>query len=134
MNIKLKNYEVINAVPAINELMTLELPIKASWNLTKNLKKIEYVCKDCQKFEMDLLNKYAIKDTNGKVKLDEQGRYKIVDEFVDIHTKEYTDLVNIENDINILTIKISDIYEKEGLNVKPWVLNNLYFMFDDEDK
>lgn len=120
-----KNYEILNAIEAFKELVAIKLPTKVSWNVTKNVKKIESSFKDYLECENEILKKYALTDENGNLRLDEQNQPKFPPNNIDKYNKERNELLQCEDTIDILTINLSDL---EGKNISAATLLNLEFM------
>lgn len=129
MEIKLKNYETISAINAIKELMDSKLPSKVSWNLSKNFRKLNETIEDFNSCEQKLVGQYAVKDSNGEIKLDELQQFTIMPEFVSIFNKERNEFLNYEDTIDIHAIKLSDLTNVE---VSPTALYGLDFMIEDD--
>jgi hypothetical protein len=129
MEITLKNYEIINAYNSASELMKVKnLPIKASWNITKNIKTIELIFQSFVTLEQNLIKEYAIKDDNGNIKSDDNNQPKFPP-----HSEYFTkhaELVACENVLDILTVKLSDL---EKCDISPSILYNFTFMIDDAE-
>lgn len=136
MEIKLTNIEVINAFNSISELARLELPIKTGWNISKNIKKLESVFNTYTECQRELIKKYAIKDTKGEIKIDENNQYKIVPKFISKFNEDQNELLSCDNTIDILTIKLSDLCkeDKDGNSkeLSSSVLLYLGFMIEDD--
>lgn len=124
----LKNYEILPIANTLAEFMQVELPVKVGWNLKKNLTHIQNSLKQVGEFENELVSKYGVK-VNDQIKYDENGQPKIYPANVEVFNKEHTELMNCESTIDILTIKLSDILDK---NIKPSLLFNLDFMIEDD--
>lgn len=129
MEIKLKIYETISAINAIQELMSSKLPSKVSWNLSKNFRKLNETIKDFNDCEQRLVKQYAIKDITGEIKLDERQQFTIMPEFVSIFNKERNEYLNCEDTMDIHIIKLSDL---SSIEVSPTALYGLDFMIDDD--
>lgn len=129
MEIKLKNYETISAINAIKELMDSKLPSKVSWNLSKNFRKLNETIEDFNSCEQKLVRQYAVKDSNGEIKLDERQQFTITSEFVPIFNKERNEYLNCEDTMDIHIIKLSDLVNVE---VSPTALYSLDFMIEDD--
>lgn len=135
MSILLKNIAIINAMQSINELVNLNLPIKASWNIAKNTKKIESAFNTFAECENQLIQKYAIKDENGEVKVDENNQYKIAPKLVGKFNEERSELLSCDSDIDILKVNLSDLIGDDNENkIKPSTLFNLYFMINEDEE
>lgn len=136
MEVTLKNIEVISAFNSVGELLNLELPIKTGWNITKNVKKLESLFNTYTECQRELIKKYAIKDEKGEVRIDENNKYKIVPKFISKFNEDQSELLNCDNTIDILKIKLSDLCkeDKDG-NAKELatsVLLHLGFMIEDD--
>lgn len=129
MEVKLKNYETISAINAIQELMSLKLPSNISWNLSKNFRKLNEIIKDFNACEQRLLKQYAIKDENGGIKLDERQQFTIIPKFISIFNKERNEYLNCEDTIDIHIIKLSDL---ANIEISPTAFYGLDFMIEDD--
>lgn len=113
MKITLKNYELLNTYLAMKELMDTKLPVKTGWNLSKNAVTIERLLKQLQETESKLIDLYAEKDSDGKVKHIGQNQVTIKEEFKYTYSSEYSELMDCENELDLFTIKLNDlIYTK----------------------
>ena len=127
----LTNIQIINAMQSICEMLQLEdLPTKVNYNLNKNLITFENVLKTYNKCNKELLDKYAIKNEDGSLKVDENtGEVK----FAPNNKKEYItkrdELLSCEEQVNIHTIKLSSLPDNIGKGSK---LYNLMFMIEDD--
>ena len=124
----LKNIEVINIIDSINELMNEKLPTKASWNISKNLRKLDASFKTYIELENKLVKEYAIKDDNGEIVLDNNNP-KFAPNNKEKYLKERQELLNCEDEFEFLTINLSDFND---INIKPSILFNLEFMIVDD--
>lgn len=129
MEIKLKNYETISAINAIQELMSSKLPSKVSWNLSKNFRKLNETISDFNECEKSLIKQYAIKDSTGEIKLDERQQFAIIPEHISKFNKERNELLNCDDTIDIHIIKLSDLANVE---VSPTAFYGLEFMIEDD--
>ena len=125
----LKNIEIINVIDSINELMNEKLPTKASWNISKNLRKLDISFKTYIELENKLVKEYALKDDNGEVLLDEGNQPKFAPNNKEKYLKERQELLNCEDEFDFLTINLSDL---NNINIKPSILFNLEFMIIDD--
>lgn len=131
MDIKLKNIEIIGAMQSIVELLQLEtLSTKVNYNLTKNHIKLEQSLVTYTKCVNELLNKYAIKDESGKYIIDDNGNYKFAPNNKVEYISKHEELLNCEDTISILNIKLSDLPENIGKGSK---LRSIMFMIEDEE-
>lgn len=123
------NIEIINAIKSLKELMQVKLSnIKVSWNIMRNYESLENVFNRYSKLESDLVDKYALKDDEGKVRFDENNLPKFPPR-TEFYEKQ-KELLECEETINIIQIKLSDL-ENSGLS--PIDLLNLKFMIDENN-
>lgn len=128
MGIKLKNYQIVSAMEAIQKLMQEKLSTKVSWNLTKNFRKLSEPMADITAIEQKLVQQYGVKDEDGSV-VSNNGSFKLKDEYVEEFNKQRVELFNCENEIDIHMIKLSDLSKSE---LSGEVLLALEFMIEDD--
>jgi hypothetical protein len=134
MTITLNNMQIISAMESASDLLMINLPIKTSWNITKNVKKFESAYKLYNECKDKIIQKYGVKDEDGKIKVDENNQIKIFPKYVEQCGKELEELNLCENEVDILTIKLSDLQDEDNKNkIKPATLFNLYFMIEDDE-
>lgn len=124
----IKNYEGLNAIKALSDILKIDLPVKLSWNLSRNLKNLTNSIKDYEKFEHELVKKYAEKDSKLQVLINENGQYCIPKEKIILFKNEKEELLNLETDVNILKISISDFND---VYIKGESLIGIDFMIED---
>lgn len=99
---KLTNRKIVNDANFLGALThKTGLPIKVSYALAKNISKIEKELDIYNKERQKLLDKYCIKDEEGKNLVDENNQLKIADENLEAWNKDINDLLDIEIDIDI---------------------------------
>jgi len=129
MEVTLKNYEIIGGMQSINEMLQLDdLSTKVNYNLTKNHMRLEQSIKAYTKCEQELLDKYAIKDELGKFKID-NGEPKFAPNNKTEYLLKRDELLNMEDTVEILNIKLSSLPENIGKGNK---LRNIMFMIEDD--
>lgn len=140
MKITLKNFELLNTYLSMKELMNTKLPIKTGWNLSKNATTIERLLKTLQETEVKLIEMYAEKDDEGNALYINANQVKIKEEFKKTHTEEYKELMDCENELDLLTIKLDDlIYTKNEKGeqvlreIEPSILHSLTQIIDDSE-
>ena len=114
---------------SLNEFMKLSLPTKTSWNISKNMKKLEGWYKTFSDCEMKLVNELAVKGEDGKIKYDDENQPKFAPKNREEFIKRRNELLNCEDEIDFLKINLSDL---EKVNVKASTLFNLDFMITDD--
>lgn len=123
---KLSNEKILTDITKLREISKRELPIKASYAIAKNLKKIEDELEIYYKEREKLIDKYAEKDENGKIKVDNNGFIIFKDK--EGWDKEIKELLAIENDIKIHTFPIDVL---EGYNMSPAELMLIEYMIEE---
>lgn len=108
---KLTNKKIGNDSIILMELARKELPIKVSYALAKNIAKIEKELEIYNLERQKLLDKYCVKDENGKNKVDENNNLKISDEFLEDWNRDIKELQNIEIEIDIHKFKLEELNE-----------------------
>ena len=108
------------------------LPCKLSYALAKNIKKIESELQIYNSEREKIIEKYCVKDEDGKLKLNKDNTYDIKEEFIDVCNKEINSLLDIEVDIDIHKIKINDLYNS-NCDMSPAELMVIDYMIDEEE-
>lgn len=127
MQITLKNIEIITAFNSAKDLMNVkDVPVKVSWNITKNIKKIEKAFKVYAELEQKLIQEYALKDDEGAIKVDENNQPKFPPRS-EYYVKQ-SELLDCEETFELLTIKLEDL---EKCSLSPATLYSLDFMIEE---
>lgn len=123
---KIKNSVIINSVNPLKEIMDYpDVPIKVSFKLIKNAKKIDAILESYNEANRKLLNKYVEKDENGEMKRDKDGNVQISTSCVNDYIRERNELLEVENDIDL---EIIDAEELSIERIKPAILLALDYM------
>ena len=122
---KLSNERLVNSVGVLSKLTNLELPIKLSYALSKNITKIDVELKAYNMEREKLLNKYGEKDEEGKLKLSEKGEVNILDR--ENFNKEIAELLQCESEIDIHLIDLEKIDTE--IKITPGELMIIDYMF-----
>lgn len=117
-----------NLLGAINHKQGL--PRKMSYAIAKNTKKIESELNIYNKERQKLIDKYCIKDEEGKNKIDENNQLRIADEHLEVWSKDLEELLNIEVEINIHKFNIDDFYNCD-CDLTPAELIAIDFMIEE---
>jgi len=123
---KLSNEKILADIVKLREISKKVLPIKASYAIAKNMKKIEDELEIYYKERDRLIDKYAEKDENGNVKIDETGFIVFRDK--EGWDREIKELLAIENDIKIHKFPIDVL---EGYNMSPVELMLIEYMIEE---
>lgn len=127
--VSLKNSEVLSSFNALNQLVNEfevrtsgdnpeRVPIKLTYAVSKNLKKIAKEAKELEEFRRDLLKKVAELDESGTIKqeMDEEGNNtgRVVfksDEDRERFNKDLTELYEEEVQLQLHKVNMDDIDE-----------------------
>jgi hypothetical protein len=115
--LNLKNYEIINAVTAIKELIKIkDMETKTKWNFIKNLNNLQRIVDDFSKLEIEMVNEFALKDESGNIRIyeEDEGNFRKGDpKFAPVKHKEFItkrdELLQCESEIDIHKIKLDDL-------------------------
>ena len=103
---------------------TQKLPIKLNFYLQKNKNVLIELGKDIEQARLEVAKQYGTLNPNDK------ETYIISPENTNIVLKELDDLYNLEQDVPIYKIKLSDF--NEDLNLTTAQMEAIMFMIDDE--
>lgn len=106
---KFTNRKITNDANLLGALTYKQLPIKVSYAIAKNISKIERELEIYNKERQKLLDKYCIKDDEGKNLIDENNQLKIADEHLEDWNKDINELLDIEIDIDIHKFNVNDL-------------------------
>lgn len=101
-----------------------KLPIKINFYLQKNKNLLIELGKDIEQARLEVAKQY------GTLNSDDKETYIISPENTNIVLKELDDLYNLEQDVPIYKIKLSDF--SEDLNLTTAQMDAIMFMIDDE--
>lgn len=128
----------------LESLKDLELPIKISFSISKNVEVLKSIVEDLEKERHKLCEKYAEKDESGKPKLitvpgnDTMSAYDMTSDNKKRFDAEYIELALIDHPVTFRTITYSDL-EASDLSdryhtLTPSEINALMFMIKDEEE
>ena len=124
---KLTNRQIVQAVPAINVLHTLQLPIKTSFRVAKTSRALDTILKDYNKTLKKIQEKHAeYEDGKMKVNEDNQIQFKDPESF----NEAFEELMALESEVKIRTVKLEDLGNVE---VAPQVIYQLDWLLEDDD-
>ncbi len=102
---KLSNERIVNDANVLGAISQKNLPIKVSYAIAKNIAKIEAEIKVYNKERQKLIEKYSVKDEEGKP-LIEDNSVKIAPEHVEDWNRDIKELLAIENEVDIHKIQL----------------------------
>lgn len=107
MEIALRN--LVNSVEVLNKLNNIELPIKFSYELYKDIKNINVELDIYNEKKSQLISKYALKDENGDVLIDSDKTVQLINENIDLWNKEINELLDIIVNIDIVKLDLNEL-------------------------
>ena len=121
---KITNLKLMDALNTLSRVSVGELPIKVAYGLKKN---IDIISKELETFEglrKELIEKYGDRDEEGNLKI-KDGQYVVTN--MEDFTKEYSELQNIENDIEFYDMDLNALLNLD-INISLRELNNIDFL------
>lgn len=112
-----KNIDMMNSVDVLKKMSQLDLPLKLSYKLAKNIMSIDAELTIINAHKQKLIDKYGEKDTEGNLITDERGQIRILD--IDGWTMEYSELENLEVDVSIKLISEEELLNCNNINLTP---------------
>lgn len=128
MKVKLSNERIVNDAANLKAISEKQLPVKVSYAIAKNIAKIESELKVYNKEKAKLIDKYAEKEKEGILKIDERGNLVIKDDCKEKWNKAINELLEIENEIDIHKFNMDLL---EGHSIKPSELMTIDYMIED---
>lgn len=114
---KITMMKVLNIREELDALFTKDIPIKASWKISKFIRQIENEYNDFQRNRTKIQDKYIDK-TIGKVP----------DDKLELFRNDIEDLLDVEVELNVEPI---DIKELGDVSMPPLALAKMAFMFSE---
>ena len=130
MKLTLSNERIVNTIDVLGELNNAKLPVKVAYAITKNINKINSELKAYNKEKVKLIDKYAEKDEEGKLKVDENGNVPLKEEYIEDYNRDIKELLSIENEIDIHMIKLDDLLNS-NYYISPAELPAIDFMIEE---
>lgn len=106
---KLTNSRLLADTQGLSQLTQKSLPIKVSYAIAKNIAKIQSELKIYNEERQKLIDKYSVKDEEGKTLVGEDNQITIQIEFLEAWTKDITELEEIEVEIDIHKFNINEL-------------------------
>lgn len=106
---KVTNKQIINSIDPLKNLSSKELDVKTSFIIAKNIKAIDAISDIFISEKMKLVKKYGTKDKEGNLKVDDNGTVEIAKGNLKKWNRSLSELLEIENEIDIKTININNL-------------------------
>lgn len=115
----LKNGVIFLSANILNKIVSFDFPVKTAYKIKKNCEALNKQLEFINKQRNELINKYG---EDGKI--DSKN-----EEAISKFTNDFNEILNIEEDININKIDISEL---EGIKLSISDLTNIDFMINTE--
>lgn len=125
---KLSNERILRDIPKLSEIIKKQLPVKVSYAIAKNIAKIEAELNVYDKEREKLIEKYSVKDEQGKTIVDENNQIKIREENITDWNRDIKELLSIENEVDIHKFSIDAL---EGYSMTPAELMIIDYMIEE---
>lgn len=122
---KLSNEKLVNSIGVLNKLTNMELPIKLSYAISKNITKINRELVVYNKERQKLIEKYGEKDEESKLKTKEDGTINILD--INSFNKDLKEILEIETEVDIHLIDLEKV--DVDINITPGEIMLVDYMF-----
>lgn len=122
---KLSNEKLVNSIGVLSKLTNMELPIKLSYAISKNITKIDRELTTYNKERQKLIEKYGEKDEECNLKTKEDGTINILD--IDSFNKDLKEILEIETEVDIHLIDLEKV--DADINITPGELMGIDYMF-----
>lgn len=123
---KLSNEKIVNSIPALNNLSNKDLPIRASFFVAKNIRELTKTVETFNSEKSKIMKKYCKKKEDGSLDVKIDGTVDICDQ--ENWDKEYKELLNIESDVDITKIHVSEL---GNVTLTPSSLITIDFMLEE---
>ena len=122
---KLTNTQIYDYATAFAQGLNdpyLKFPVKANFYIMKNKNTLTELAKDIEAHRIEIIKEYGqYNETTGQYDIDKNN--------IDEVTKNVNDLFNIEQEVQIYTIKLEDLGDKLTLSTS--LMEALLFMIED---
>jgi hypothetical protein len=124
---KITNKELLSKINILQTISQRKLPVKVSYAIAKNIASINKELKIFEAEKLKIINEYALKDEKGQP-ITEGINFKFEDDEKKQKCNEkYSELLNIETDIEFRTINTNELF-KSDVDFSPAELIELDFM------
>ena len=105
----MKAQEIQDMYIGLRNIVSKRVPIKMSFIINRNLKKMEEVVKDIDENRQKLLEKYGEKKKDGTLNIDENGNVAVEKSKTVNYLMELSEIMSAEIDITFDKVTLSDI-------------------------
>ena len=108
---RISNEKILSSVDILSKLMDMDLNIRVSYILARNISTIEKEITIYNNEREKLIKKYGVKDENENLKLNEDNTIQLKDGCIDNWNRDIKDLLDLEIDVNIELIDKEDLFK-----------------------
>lgn len=121
---KVKQGVIRDAQAGFVAIMQAQMPIKLSYTVGKNLKKLDMSMADFEKLRKDLIQKYGTKD-------EKTGGMQVTAENMEAFNKEYDELADQEVEVDIWKLSLTKLSDA-GVKLTPVQLLSIDSFIEDD--
>jgi hypothetical protein len=118
---KLTIQQILEAAPVLKKVTSFPLSAKVSYNIMRNMRKIEHEIKPFEESRLQLVRKYGHPG--------EDGRTSVLDENLELFYKDIASLLEEDIEVDIRPIKIDQL---EEVKLTPNEIQFIDFIFEKE--
>lgn len=123
--IEVKVSDIVNSIDTLKEFILLPLKAKVAYHVARLTREIDKENVLFQERRNALIGKYAEKDEDGKVKVDEVGQMKVAPDNIEAFVKELNEVLETNVQLNVEKIKLDDldceINSQMMINLMPFI-------------
>ncbi|WP_291653793.1 hypothetical protein [Clostridium sp.] len=108
---RISNEKLLSSVDILSKLMDMDLNIRVSYILARNISTIEKEITIYNNEREKLIKKYGVKDENENLKLNEDNTIQLKNECIGNWNRDIKDLLDLEIDVNIELIDKEDLFK-----------------------
>lgn len=122
---KLTNQQMVNTLNLIGNITAMTLPVKVSYAISKNIKKLQGEVATYEEERQKLLTRCGKKKEDGTLDVGDNNTVGIMPEHVDEWNKGLADLSNIEVEVDIHEFSIDEL---ANFQMSPQEIDIIEFM------
>ena len=124
---KIQVEKLVDMYKVLEKIGNQEMPINSAVKIAKNIESIRIPFDVLTKKENELIEKYAEKDKDGKVKVDDNGHFKILKENAQAFFREQREMMDANVDVDVTYIPMEDLSSvklspKEFISIQPLIM------------
>lgn len=105
--------DIVNSVEIFSALSQKKLNMRMAYQLAKIIKEVQKEFELFQETRMKLINEYAERDEDGRLKIDENNNFTIPREKIQDFQKELNELLETQVELQINKINLDELEDVE---------------------